>query len=105
MSDSMQQTPLSVSREAIAAFCRRHHIRRLSFYGSVLRDDFRPDSDVDVLVEFEPGHVVGLGIIDVEDELSLLLGGHKVDMVNPKYLNHRLRDRILASAEVQYAEG
>lgn len=91
--------------DAIAEFCRRHHIRKLSLFGSVLRDDFGPDSDVDVLVEFEPGHMVGFGIIDIEEELSRLFGGHKVDMVREKCLNWRLRDRILASAEVQYAEG
>jgi predicted nucleotidyltransferase len=96
----------SVSKEAIAAFCRRHHIRKLSLFGSVLRDDFRPDSDIDVLVEFEPGHAVGWGIIEIEEELSRLFGGgHKVDLVREKYLNPRLRDRILASAEVQYVEG
>ena len=89
----------------IAAFCRRHHIRKLSLFGSVLRDDFRPDSDVDVLVEFKPGHAVGFGIIDMEEELSRLFGGHKIDMVREKYLNRHLRSRILASAEVQYAEG
>lgn len=94
-----------VPPQAIAAFCRRHHIRKLSLFGSVLRDDFRPDSDVDVLVEFEPDHAVGFGIFDIEEELSRLFGGRKIDMVREKYLNRRLRDRILASAEVQYAEG
>jgi predicted nucleotidyltransferase len=96
---------LDISKEAIAEFCRRNGIRRLGFYGSVLRDDFGPESDVDVLVEFEPGQVVGFRIVDIEEELSLILGGRKVDMVNPKYLNRRLKDRILASAEVQYGEG
>ena len=96
---------IAVSREEIADFCRRHHIRKLSLYGSVLRDDFRPDSDIDVLVDFEPGHTVGFGILDMEEELSALFGGHKVDIVSEKYLNRRLRGRILASAEVQYAEG
>lgn len=93
-----------ISRQAIAEFCRRNGILRLSFYGSVLRDDFRPDSDVDVLVEFQPGRVVGFRIIEIEEEFSSLLGGHKVDMVNPKYLNPRMKDAILASAQVQYAE-
>lgn len=92
-------------RDQIADFCRRNHIRKLSLFGSVLRDDFGPESDVDVLVEFEPGYVVGLGIIDMEEELSRLFDGHKVDMVREKYLNRRLRSRILATAEVQYAEG
>jgi predicted nucleotidyltransferase len=95
---------VSVPSDAIADFCRRHHIRKLSLFGSVLRDDFRPDSDVDVLVVFEPGYAVGFGIFDLEEELSRLFGGHKVDLVSEKYLNRWLRARILATAEVQYAE-
>jgi predicted nucleotidyltransferase len=101
----MTRHGIEVSPAAIAEFCRRNHIRKLSFFGSFLRDDFRPDSDVDVLVEFEPGHTPGFAIIRIEEELSAILGGHKVDMVNPKYLNRRLKDRILTSAEVQYAQG
>ena len=97
---------LALPREEITAFCRRHHIRRLAFFGSVLREDFRPDSDVDVLVEFEPEHVPGfLRLHDIEQELSGLLGGRRVDLVTEKFLNRRIRDRILASAEVRYAEG
>jgi predicted nucleotidyltransferase len=96
---------LQVDKEAIADFCRRNHIRRLAFFGSVLGPAFRPDSDVDVLVEFEPGHVPGLRFIDMELELSRLLGGRKVDLVTEKFLNHRIRDRVLAALEVQYAEG
>jgi len=89
----------------LAEFCRRHYIRQLAVFGSALRDDFRPESDVDLLVEFQPGHTPGWEIIDLEDELSTLFGGRKVDIVNPKYLNQHMRDRILSSAEVQYAEG
>jgi predicted nucleotidyltransferase len=96
---------IDIPREAVAEFCRRHGIRRLSLFGSVLSNDFRPDSDIDVLVEFSPERVVGFEIISLEDELSQLLGGHKVDMVNPKYLIPRLRDRILSLAQVQYEEG
>ena len=92
-----------VNRQRIAEFCRSHHIRRLSLFGSVLRDDFRPDSDIDVLVTFEPGQVVGLRIVDIEDELAQLLG-RRVDLVSEKYLNHRIRDIVLSAAEVQYAE-
>ena len=95
---------IALDRKQIAEFCRRHHIRKLSLYGSVLREDFRPDSDVDVLVEFEPGRRVGLRIIDTEEELSKMLGGRRVDIVSEKYLNRRLRNRVLASAEVEYAE-
>jgi hypothetical protein len=97
---------LSIDREAIAEFCRRNHIRRLALFGSVLRPDFSPESDVDVLVEFEPGHAVGFAIFDLEEGLSRLLGGRRVDLVSRKYLNFRLRDRILASSEPLYdAEG
>jgi predicted nucleotidyltransferase len=96
---------MNVPQDKIADFCRRHRIRKLSLFGSVLRDDFRPDSDIDVLVEFEPGYAVGLGIVDMEEELSRLFDGHKVDIVQEKYLNRWLRGRVLASAEVQYAEG
>ena len=96
---------IHVDNAKLSEFCRRRHIRKLSFFGSVLREEFRPDSDVDVLVEFAPGRTPGLEIVDIEEELSGLLGGHKVDLVNPKYLNRRLKDRVLADAEVQYAEG
>lgn len=96
---------IPVDQNKIAEFCRRHHIRKLAFFGSVLREDFQPDSDVDVLVELAPGQVVGLRLIQIEEELSQLLGGHKVDLGTPKFLNRRIRDRVLASAQVQYAEG
>ena len=97
---------IGIPRETIAGFCRHHHIRKLSLFGSVLRTDFRPDSDVDVLVEFEPGHVPGMiRFVQMEKELSLLLGGQRVDLVTAKFLNRRIRDRVLADAEVQYAEG
>jgi predicted nucleotidyltransferase len=89
----------------LAEFCQRHHIRRLSLFGSVLREDFRPDSDVDMLVEFQPGYTPGWEIVDLEEELGELFGGRRVDLVNPKYLNPRLRETILDSARVQYAEG
>ena len=95
---------IAVDREKIADFCRKNHIRRLALFGSVLRDDFSPDSDVDVLVEFEMGHVPGLAFIRLEQELSRLLGGRRVDLVTPKFLNERIRERVLGDAEVQYAE-
>src|SRR5216683_1352652 len=97
------QVPLD--REKLACFCRRHRIRKLAFFGSVLRDDFRPNSDVDVLVEFEPGCAPGFAIVDIEEELSQMVGGRRVDLVSEKYLNPRLRRNVLASAEVQYAQG
>ena len=97
--------PVHLARDEVADFCRRHHIRKLSLFGSVLRDDFRPDSDIDVLIDFEPGHIAGFEILDMEEELCQLFGGHRIDIVQEKYLNWRLRDRILASSEVQYAKG
>lgn len=89
-------------REALVVLCRRHHIRKLSLFGSILRNDFGPDSDVDILLEFQPGHTPGWEIVDIQDELSNVFGGRKVDMVNPRYLNCRLKDRILDAAVVQY---
>ena len=97
---------ISIDGTSLAALCRRHHIRRLSLFGSVLRADFRPDSDVDVLVEFEPDQVPGfLALHGIEAELSKLLGGRQVDLVTKSSLNGRLRDRVLSSAEVEYAAG
>lgn len=94
---------IQLDREMIAKFCRRHHIRRLALFGSVLRPDFRPDSDVDVLVEFEPGHAVGLlGLAGMEQELSELVG-RKVDLRTPAELSRYFREEVLASAEEQYA--
>jgi hypothetical protein len=95
----------AVPKGQIAEFCRRNHIRRLSLFGSILRDDFGPESDIDVLVEFEPGHVPGFRFIRLQDELSRLFGGRRVDLVTPKFLNRRIRDEVLNSAEVQYAAG
>lgn len=94
-----------VPKDQLAEFCRRNHILKLALFGSILREDFRPDSDIDVLVEFEPGHVPGFGFIRLQDELSALFGGRPVDLVTPKFLNHRIRDEVLKTAEVQYAAG
>jgi hypothetical protein len=101
----VSKSKINLPKDELAELCRRYHIRKMSLYGSVLRDDFRPDSDIDVLVEFEPGHTVGFEILDIEEELSRLFGGHRVDIVEEKYLNRWLRGRVLASAEVQYGEG
>ena len=92
---------IPIDRERIADFCRRHHIRKLALFGSVLRDDFRPDSDVDVLVEFEPGHVPGWEFFEMEEELSQLVG-RKVDLNTPGFLSRYFRKRVLSEAEVQY---
>ena len=97
---------ISLPREAIAAFCREHGIQRLAVFGSALRSDFHPDSDIDLLVEFEPERVPGLlGIARMERELSTLLGGRKVDLRTPQDLSPYFRQRVLDEAEVQYARG
>jgi len=97
---------IPIDRGALADFCKRRHVRKLSLFGSVLRQDFRPDSDVDVLVEFDPEHVPGfIALHGMEEELSSLLGGRAVDLVTERFLNHRIRERVLAGAEVQYAAG
>jgi predicted nucleotidyltransferase len=92
---------IQIPQEKIADFCRRNRIRRLAFFGSVLRDDFQPNSDVDVLVEFEPGHVPGLKFFSMQRELSEMLG-RKVDLNTPEDLSRYYRDEVLAEAEVQY---
>ncbi|MCX6645234.1 MAG: nucleotidyltransferase family protein [bacterium] len=85
----------------LAAFCRKHYILKLSFFGSVLRDDFGPESDVDVLVEFDPDHIPGLAFFGMQDELSEILG-RKVDLHTPGFLSKNFRARVLAEAETQY---
>lgn len=92
---------IDVPREQIAEFCRRNHIRRLAFFGSVLRDDFRPDSDVDVLVEFKPDTRLGFAFFDVEQELSQILG-RRVDLRSERELSKYFRDEVLAEAEDVY---
>jgi predicted nucleotidyltransferase len=97
-------TKINTYREKIEDFCRRNCIHRLAFFGSVLRDDFRPDSDIDVLVEFEPGSQVGLiTLAGMEIELSRILG-HRVEAHTPKGLNPQFRDEVLQSAEIQYEQ-
>ena len=97
----MGQSHIEIPKQQIAEFCRRNHIRRLALFGSVLRDDFGPDSDLDVLVEFEPGTRVGLRFFRMEIELSEILA-RKVDLNTPGFLSDYFRDQVLAEAEVQY---
>jgi len=95
---------IEIPKEQLAAFCRKHHIRRLAIFGSALRPDFGPQSDVDVLVEFEPDHVPGLfGIVRMEQELSTLFGGRKVDLRTKEDLSRYFRQRVVEEAELQYA--
>ena len=96
---------IKIDREEIASFCRRHRIQKLSLFGSVLRDDFTSESDVDVLVEFEPGVVAGfLRLASMEMELSQILQ-RKADMRTPAELSRYFRQKVISQAEVQYARG
>lgn len=94
---------IEIPKERIAEFCRRNHIRKLSLFGSVLRDDFGPDSDVDILVEFEPGQTPGFAFFGMEEELSQILS-RRVDLNTPNFLSRYFRNQVLGQAEVQYAE-
>lgn len=94
---------VEVPGEKIADFCRRNHIRRLAFFGSVLTDSFTPESDVDVLVEFEPGKTPGYGFFRIERELTGLLG-REVDLNTPGCLSKYFRDEVVAEAEPVYVE-
>ena len=87
----------------LAVFCRRHHIRRMALFGSALRQDLRPDSDIDILVEFEPGHTPGLSFFAMQDELSRLWG-RSVDLNTPQFLSPYFRQQVQAEAQVIYAQ-
>ncbi len=102
----MKSPRVEIGGAEIRDYCRRHHIRKLSLFGSVLREDFDRDSEIDFLVEFEPGHTPGLlGIAEMEQELSRLIGSRKVDLRTPEDLSRYFRDEVIAEAKVQYAEG
>ncbi len=95
---------IAVPEKALAEFCQRYHIRKLSLFGSVLRDDFRPDSDLDVLIEFEPGKTVDFfTFIDMQDELSNLFG-YPVDLNTPNFLSRYFRDQVVQNAQVLYEQ-
>ncbi|MBI4758554.1 MAG: nucleotidyltransferase family protein [Chloroflexi bacterium] len=101
----MGKPNIDLPGEKIAEFCKRNHIRRLSLFGSVLRGDLKPDSDIDLLVEFDPDHIPGLiRLAGMEIELTEILG-RKVDLRTPQDLSRYFRKDVLNSAEVQYAEG
>jgi predicted nucleotidyltransferase len=96
--------PIQLPRPELEEFCRRNHIRRLGLFGSVLREDFGPKSDVDVLVEFEPDHVPGfLGFAGMEIELAELLG-RKVDLLTPAFFRPAIRKQIMGEALVEYEQ-
>jgi predicted nucleotidyltransferase len=95
---------LAIAEEQLDQFCRKQHIQRLSLFGSRLKGTARPDSDIDLLVEFEPGREPGLlGLATMEAELATLLGGAQVDLRTPQDLSQYFRDQVLRTAAVQYA--
>jgi len=97
---------LIIDKDKIADFCQRYNIKRLAIFGSALRDDFDQDSDIDVLVDFMPGHVPGFfRLFEIEEELSVLFGGRKVDLRTPEDLSRYFRDKVIAEAQVQYVRG
>jgi predicted nucleotidyltransferase len=100
---SHKQLPLAVPHDQIVDFCRRHHIRRLAFFGSVLREDFEPDSDVDVLVEFDPDHIPGLDFFAMQAELSQILN-RQVDLNTLHFISPYFRGQVQAGAEVVYEQ-
>ena len=96
---------IDIPADKVAEFCKRNRIRKLSLFGSVLRDDFRPDSDIDLLVEFQAGAAPSLlDLARMERELSAILAGRKVDLRTPQELSRYFRDEVLSTASVQYAE-
>lgn len=98
----MSEARISIPKDRIVEFCKRNQIRRLCFFGSVLREDFGPDSDVDILVEFKPGTRMGLiRLSGLEIELGKIIG-RKVDLNTPGFLSKYYRDQILTEADVQY---
>jgi predicted nucleotidyltransferase len=94
---------IRIPKQLITGFCRRNHIRKLSLFGSVLRDDFTPESDVDVLVEFEPGHTPGLAFFAMQRELSGILGKN-IDLNTAEDLSPYFRQEVLDEAEVLYVK-
>ena len=97
---------VSIPRDRLAALCQEHGIKWLAVFGSALREDFGPESDIDVLVEFEPNRIPGLiGVAGIELELSELFSGRKVDLRTPEDLSPYFRQDVVDTAEIQYAKG
>jgi hypothetical protein len=94
---------ITIPQDKIEEFCKQHHIKRLALFGSVLRDDFGPESDIDILVEFEPGYVPGWAFFALQDELEQLVG-RRVDLNTPGFLSRHFRDRVQAEAVVLYGD-
>jgi predicted nucleotidyltransferase len=100
---AQRSLPIKIESNSLEPLCQQYHIRKLALFGSILREDFRPDSDVDILVEFEPGHTPGFEFIDIQDQLSAIIG-RTIDLNTPQDLSRYFREQVLAEAEVIYAK-
>ncbi len=99
----MNLPQIAISQDELADFCQRHYIKKLAVFGSILRKDFGPDSDIDLLVEFEAGHIPGFAFFAIQDELAELLG-REVDLNTPAFLSRHFRQRVQAEAVVLYGD-
>jgi predicted nucleotidyltransferase len=97
----MNLSTIELTPQQIETFCQKHHIRSLAFFGSVVREDFNPNSDIDVLVEFEPGHIPGFDFFLIEAELSRLMG-RKVDLQTTNFLSPEIRRSVISEAVTAY---
>lgn len=100
---AMNMDAIALTPDQIKAFCQKYHIHSLAFFGSVVRDDFRPDSDVDVLVEFDPAHIPGFQFFTIQAELSRLIG-RRVDLQTKSFLSAEVRQTALEEAVVAYEQ-
>ena len=104
MSDLEELNGIKIPKKKIIAYCKKHHIKKLAFFGSLLREDFTSSSDIDILVEFEKGHIPGFfNLIRMENDLSMMFKGHKVDIRTPKDLSRYFRKQVISNAVVLYA--
>jgi uncharacterized protein len=98
-----QQVKIDIPQQQLNEFCQRHHVSKLALFGSVIRDDFKAESDIDVLVEFEPNQTPGLAFFEMETELTQIFG-RKVDLNTPGFLSPRIRENVQQEAIVQYVK-
>lgn len=104
MSDIEELNGIKIPKKRLIAYCKKHHIKKLAFFGSLLREDFTSKSDIDILVEFEKGHVPGFfNLIRMENDLSVIFKGHKVDIRTPNDLSRYFRKKVISNAVVLYA--
>ena len=101
----MLKPKIRIPRKKLSDFCKNNYILKLSLFGSVLHDSFGPESDIDVLVEFDPEHIPGFALIRMQDELSTIFRGRKIDLVTPKSLNKRIRPQVEAEAVILFSKG